>query len=320
MKNIFFSFILPTYKINYLKEAVESILCQSYKNFELIIVNDDSPENVESVIAKYHDERIKYYRNKQNIGGKDLASNWNHCITYAKGEYIVIASDDDIYMPTFLQVMNNLINQYPNVDILRSSLNMINSDGKVIKEEDHSIEFMTQRQYIHFWLHSIHCIGNYVFRLRALLIHNGFVSFPCAWYSDDSTIMMLAKNGIANSSKILFSFRSSDVNISSSNSKNARDKLYAISLFYNWTVKHIIQDEGVYNDIRTQLVMMIGYLVDFMRCKDVFFIYRYLCNNLFLYKEEKKEIFIGYLRLRFKKKYLCSLLQRHLRVDRLTKK
>ena len=95
--NRLYSFVLPAYKAKFLGEAIDSILAQTYTNFELIIVNDASPEDLESIVKLYDDPRIQYYTNKVNVGGKDLIAQWNYSITYAKGEYLILASDDDIY-------------------------------------------------------------------------------------------------------------------------------------------------------------------------------------------------------------------------------
>ena len=64
--SVSFSFIMPAYKAKYLHMAIESILKQSYKDFELIIVNDASPENLKDIVDYYDDDRIIYKENDKN--------------------------------------------------------------------------------------------------------------------------------------------------------------------------------------------------------------------------------------------------------------
>ena len=72
LEKVKYSFVLPAYKAKYLKESIDSIINQTYTDFELIIVNDASPEDVDSIVNSYQDDRIQYYRNEKNIGGVNL--------------------------------------------------------------------------------------------------------------------------------------------------------------------------------------------------------------------------------------------------------
>ena len=74
------SFVMPAYKGQWLSSAVESILAQTYTNIELIVVNDCSPDDLDATMAQYDDPRIRYYHNKENLGGKYLTKQWEHCI------------------------------------------------------------------------------------------------------------------------------------------------------------------------------------------------------------------------------------------------
>lgn len=89
------------------------------QHFELIIVDDCSLENLDDIVLKFSDERIKYYRNEQNNGCTSLAAPRNHCIQYFIRGYLLLAGDNDGYVENFLHVVYNLINKYPNVDVLR---------------------------------------------------------------------------------------------------------------------------------------------------------------------------------------------------------
>ena len=104
-----FSFVLPAYKATYLQQAMQSILSQTYSDFELIVVDDCSSEDIEGIVSGFKDERISYFRNEKNIGGHDLVGQWNKCLSYAEGEYVILATDDDLYAPEFLKTFVPLI-------------------------------------------------------------------------------------------------------------------------------------------------------------------------------------------------------------------
>ena len=101
MKNSFISVIVPTYnRADLISETIESILNQTYKYFELIIVDDGSTDNTEEVIRKFKDSRIKYIKT-DNWGGPARPRNTG--IKKTKGEYIAFCDDDDIWLPKKLE-------------------------------------------------------------------------------------------------------------------------------------------------------------------------------------------------------------------------
>ena len=88
------SVIMPVFNdIKYLGQSISSILKQTYTNFEFIILDDGSTEDVEGVVKRYKDERIRLYRNLYNIG---LTKSLNICLDLAKGDYIARHDSDDI--------------------------------------------------------------------------------------------------------------------------------------------------------------------------------------------------------------------------------
>lgn len=92
------SALLPIYNTQeeHLKECINSILNQTFKDFELIILNDGSTNNVEEVIKQYNDSRIRYYKNEVNEG---ITKVRNELLQLAKGEFIAIVDHDDISLP-----------------------------------------------------------------------------------------------------------------------------------------------------------------------------------------------------------------------------
>jgi len=108
------SVILPTYnRASLLPRAIKSVLDQTYKNFELIIVDDNSTDNTKKIVNDFKDERIKYIWHKENKGA---AASRNTGIKMAKGEYIAFQDSDDEWFPEKLdkqiKVFESLSLQY----------------------------------------------------------------------------------------------------------------------------------------------------------------------------------------------------------------
>ena len=238
-----YSFVLPAYKAAFLRESIDSILNQTYKDFELIIVNDASPEDLTSIVNSYQDERIQYYVNEKNVGGTDLVAQWNHCITYAQGEYLILASDDDVYHPDYLEKMDVLVDKYPNVNVFRPRVQYINSLGDVLKIDEKFEELVshTACMYLVQQKKLISGVPFYVFKHQALKDMGGFVNFPSAWFSDDATAIQLAKDGMVIHQEVLFSFRNSGLNISSTLNTISllMKKLSATELYYLWLAREL---------------------------------------------------------------------------------
>lgn len=110
MKDIYFSVVMPVYnKEWFVEKSIRSVLEQTYKKFELIIIDDGSTDNSREVIESISDERIRYIY--QENGGESRAR--NHGISLAKYEYVAFLDSDDIWLPDFLETMWKLINKKP---------------------------------------------------------------------------------------------------------------------------------------------------------------------------------------------------------------
>lgn len=114
------SVIMPAYNAEaYIKEAIDSILNQSFTDFELIVINDCSVDGTEAVVLGYSDRRIIYFKNEKNMG---VAATLNRGLSAAKGEFIARMDSDDVAMPErFAQQVDFLI-RHPNYAICGSSL------------------------------------------------------------------------------------------------------------------------------------------------------------------------------------------------------
>lgn len=95
------SIIMPSYNTaKYISESIDSVIEQTYKNWELIIVDDCSTDNTDEVVAQYADPRIIYLKNKKNSGA---AVSRNKALRAAKGEWIAFLDSDDLWEPTKLE-------------------------------------------------------------------------------------------------------------------------------------------------------------------------------------------------------------------------
>lgn len=233
------SFILPAFKGSFLRESIESILNQSYKDFELIIVNDGSPDDIKQIVSSFHDSRIRYFENDENIGGKDLVKNWNHCLSFATGKWGVLASDDDIYTEAFLSELIKLVEKYPNVNLAHCRHRIINEYGETLGFSEPCLEFECAEEFI---FHNIirrrrQVAPDFMFRISALREIGGFVNFPMAWGSDDATWSRLSLTGsVTFSQQVLFSWRISGQNISSQKSNlfaKAKTRILLLNYFRN---------------------------------------------------------------------------------------
>jgi glycosyltransferase involved in cell wall biosynthesis len=94
------SFVVPCYKLGHLlSECIRSILSQTYPHFEVLIMDDCSPDNTEEIAKSIRDPRVKYIRNEQNLG---LLDNFNKGIGLSRGKYVWIISADDYLRRTYI--------------------------------------------------------------------------------------------------------------------------------------------------------------------------------------------------------------------------
>ena len=111
----------------YLKEAVDSILNQTFTDFEFLIINDGSTDKTLEILQSYHAPRIKIINNEKNTG---LTKSLNKGLRTAKGEYIARMDADDVSLPTRLERQVKFMTQHNEVGLLGSSWYTINGDGK----------------------------------------------------------------------------------------------------------------------------------------------------------------------------------------------
>ena len=126
------SICLPLYNgENYIAGALESVLGQTYEEFELVICDDQSTDQTAEIVAEYasRDARIKYFRNEKRFG---LFENYNETMRKAQGKYIKPYAHDDLFRLTIVADMVNVLESDPGVALVNCARQWIDEDGKPI--------------------------------------------------------------------------------------------------------------------------------------------------------------------------------------------
>ncbi len=228
------SIAIPAFKGKFLKESIESVLNQTYDDFELIIVDDQSPHHLEDLIGEFSDKRIKYYKNITNQGAQDPSKNWNVCLQYARGEFFCLLCDDDMYEPTFIQEMVNLAEDYPKCNVFRARAKIIDTLGNTIDLYPSSPQWESCAEYI--WHNGRklrkQTISEWMLRTDYVKKCGGYTNLPYAWGSDYISIYRFSLDGgIVSTTKPLVAYRRSEINISTLAHKDSELKMLANKMF-----------------------------------------------------------------------------------------
>jgi glycosyltransferase involved in cell wall biosynthesis/phenylacetate-coenzyme A ligase PaaK-like adenylate-forming protein/MoaA/NifB/PqqE/SkfB family radical SAM enzyme len=124
------SVIMPAYNASeYIAQSIESVLCQDYRKFELVIINDGSTDDTEKIIAGFHDDRIRYF-SQENRG---LAATCNVAIKKSLGAYIVKLDSDDMMTPDFLRRHIEEFEKNPQIALVYCDDCLIDHQGKITR-------------------------------------------------------------------------------------------------------------------------------------------------------------------------------------------
>lgn len=218
-----FSVLIPAYKEKFLDECISSCISQTYDDYEIIIIDDQSPYNLASIVDKFKDSHIHFYRNERGYGAEHIVDNWNHCLKFATGEYVMCIGDDDKLKPNCLQNYISLISKYPNLDVYHCRMEIIDEQSMVTTIQEDRPETETAFSMIwHFWHGRRQVLGDWLFRTTSLKEKGGFFFLPYGWSSDNITAFELAaEKGVANTKEVGFQYRESSLAITSNNTTEA---------------------------------------------------------------------------------------------------
>lgn len=166
------SVIIPTYnRAHLIKDAIDSVLNQTYNNFELLIIDDYSEDKTAEVVQGYKDSRIKYLTNKKSKGAQGAR---NTGLYAANGEWVALLDSDDVWMPTKLEKQTDYIKKSDKFLVGLSSGNVKYDfgSGKVInykipQKRKYTVEELLYKNYLSGF-------STFIFKRAAALSFEGF--------------------------------------------------------------------------------------------------------------------------------------------------
>lgn len=234
------SICIPAYKRKFLSETISSALSQDYKNIELIIVDDHSPQKLFDIVSPFlSDNRVSYYMNERNYGSESIVLNWNICLQKAKGEFFVLLCDDDLLKPDFVSTLVDLSYKYPTCNVFHGRRSQLYTNKE--EEDPEWPEFLSFNSYM-LKDNKSHSITEFLYRTSAIA-GIGYVVFPLGWCSDNaSLIRFIQTGGVVSSRNVLAFFRHSEEHISR---KGEKEFIKVKALMQYWTFLLNLRDNPV---------------------------------------------------------------------------
>lgn len=204
--------LMPVYNGEaYLREAIESILNQTFSNFELLIINDGSSDSSEEIILSYADSRIVYIKNELNL---KLIVTLNKGLDIAKGKYIARMDADDISLPSRLEKQVLFLETNPMIGLLGSAFEIIGKENKnsyPVADDDIRLTMLFLNSFLH---------SSVLFR-RELCTTNSLYFDKKYIHAEDYKLWteLMFKTKVSNLDEVLVKYRVHDNQISQMHSK-----------------------------------------------------------------------------------------------------
>lgn len=234
--------VLPAYKPEFLREALQSIANQDDKRFKLYIGDDNSPFGLAYIVREFEGRiDMTYHRFEQNLGSHDLVAHWKRCVDLIQDEeWIWLFSDDDIMDSNCVQAFYRHVEQDSNCDIVHFGASIIDHQGRLMKA---LTAFPSTLRVGDFFFEKItyrlsSFAIEYIFKRTVYEKVGGFVSFDLAWCSDDASWISFGQSAhIKTIPGATVKWRKSNLNITTwSNKAILFRKVDAQINFINWAI------------------------------------------------------------------------------------
>ena len=151
MENALLTVLMPVYNAErFLKEAIDSILAQTFTAFEFIIINDASTDSSAAIIQSYTDPRIRYIRNETNLG---ISATLNRGIELSTTEWIARMDADDISYPGRLEKQFAFCKQHPECALISCWTRVITEDKQIVRTETYNSRYYYYNLTFECWIY-----------------------------------------------------------------------------------------------------------------------------------------------------------------------
>ena len=218
----------------YLHEAIDSVLNQTFTNFEFIIINDGSTDTTADILNSYTDPRIKIITNSQNIG---LTKSLNIGLKKCHGEYIARQDADDISLPTRLLKESRFLDENQNIVLIGSLAAIIDSQNKILKTKKKSInplvikfKLLINNSFLH---------PSIMFRRELILKNSGYNEIFRFAQDYDLYSRLSLKYSLANIPEVLIYYRLNPNSITS-NLSSRKEQCQNASFISHQNINHYL--------------------------------------------------------------------------------
>lgn len=217
------SIVLPVYNgEKYLKQSVDSILAQSYTDWELILVDDCSTDGTSDIVDQYAeaDSRIIAIHNETN---QRLPRSLNIGFSMAEGQYLTWTSDDNLYMSNALEVMAGYLDSHEDIYMVRGAMDIIDEQGEIIAQS---------KEYDDAKLYTYNCVGAcFMYRREVRDVVGEYDDTTFCAEDYDYWLRVLAKfRTIASINEILYQYRRHESSLSGQKKKEINNQTTKLRL------------------------------------------------------------------------------------------
>ena len=249
IKQPFVSVLMPIYNASaYLREALESVLQQTFTNFELLVMDDGSTDNSIEIVNSFHDQRIRLIKNTHNF-----IATLNKGIDVAAGKYVARMDADDVMLPHRLETQFKFMESHPEIDICGSYAESFGIKQNVMQSATEHKKIIASLLLNNSIIHPTIMLRRSIFENNAALRYpEGYL---CA--EDYKLWTVLAANGLhfATIPEVLLRYRRSLTQVTERNFDDMFESSLRIRMEYAQLVmEQIVEKENRYFDLFEQLI------------------------------------------------------------------